>query len=479
MPFCSSLCKMLLTSFDVHLKPLWRGISFYTITHLYNNVNTNNYKHESYTNNMKTKLLIFGITGDLSKRKLLPALDKIIRTGDFDDLDIIGVSRGDVDATRLLDTAVGSGSVIKNLSVFTMDVAKREDYKRLLSFIDLKSTEQLLIYLSVPPMAATQIVDSAGRAGMNTPNVKLLFEKPFGVDLYSAQEVISKTANYYDESQIYRIDHYLAKEMAQNIVAFRGGNALFNHMWDSRSIEKIELRATENIGIEGRAGFYEQTGALRDVLQGHLMQILALILMDIPDEFDWNTLPELRLAALGAVASANPANTIRAQYDTYQQEVKNIGSLVETFVSVGLMSRSYRWKNVPITLITGKALNRKTTEVRVYFRKNHESQSNCLTFHIQPNEGVEIELYTKKPGYDREFESQKLAFSYSDDAKLPEAYEQVIVDAIRSQKSLFTSSDEVLQSWRILQPILDNWAMDSEPIRKYLKGSNVEEVVNK
>jgi len=420
-----------------------------------------------YTKDMKTKLLIFGITGDLAKRKLLPALGQIIQTGEFNDLEIIGVSRQNVS----VDSLVGGGELAKRTSVFTMNLAAAADYERLRDYVALLPNEQLLAYFSVPPSAATQIVDFMGEAGINTPNVKLLFEKPFGIDYISAQEVIARTARYYNEEQIYRIDHYLAKEMAQNIVAFRGGNALLSTVWNRDSIDKIEIIASEKIGIEGRANFYEQTGALRDVVQGHLMQLLALTLMDIPDNLDWNELPILRLRALQALEPVDPGQAIRAQYSTYQAEVENPGSLTETFVYLRLQSNAPQWQDVPITLVTGKALSAKTTEIRLHFRRKHEAQSNVLTLHIQPNEGVEIELFTKKPGYDRQFVPQKLAFSYPEDTVLPDAYEQVLVDAIRSQKSLFTSSEEVLASWKILQPVQDAWTMDSAPLSRYEKGS--------
>lgn len=432
--------------------------------------------NKGYTKVMKTKLLIFGITGDLSTRKLLPALGAIKKTGDFDQVEVIGVSRSEVKGEDILSSALGDVSGLTSLTVFTMNVAEAEDYKKLWDYLSLEPDEQLLVYLSVPPTAASQIVDFMGQTGLCTDNVKILFEKPFGVDLISARQVIEQASKYYQESQIYRIDHYLAKEMAQNIVAFRGGNALFAHIWNNASIEKIELRATETIGIEGRAGFYEQTGALRDVLQGHLMQLLALTIMDIPSDLNWSELPQRRYEALRLIRPADPQAAERAQYDTYETEVDNAGTLTETFVSVTLFSDDPNWKGVPLVLTTGKALNEKTTEVKIHFRKGHEAQSNCLTLHIQPNEGVEIELFTKKPGYDRDFEAQKLAFSYPDDTVLPDAYEQVLVDAIRSHKSLFTSSSEVLESWRILQPLLDAWSMDMTPLPKYTKGAKAEDI---
>jgi glucose-6-phosphate 1-dehydrogenase len=426
---------------------------------------------------MKTKLLIFGITGDLSTRKLLPALKEIISTGDFDDLSIIGVSRREVNIPELLEVSLGDASLADRVSIFSMDLANAEDYHRLKASIALADDEQLIVYLSVPPQASTSIVDFMGQAGITTPNVKILFEKPFGVDLASAQEVIAKTAHYYSEDQLYRIDHFLAKEMAQNIIAFRGGNALFGHIWDNDSIEKIEVIASEKIGIEGRAQFYDPTGALRDIVQGHLMQLLALTLMDVPAEFDWATVPQLRLAALQALEIADPNLALRAQYEGYKMEAENPTSTTETFVALQLTSSAPQWRGVPIHLITGKALSEKTTEVRIHFRKFHEGQSNCLIFRIQPNEGVEIDLFTKKPGYDREFEVQKLQFTYPEHTRLPDAYEQVIVDAIHSRKSLFTSSNEVLRSWEVLRPVQAAWAADQTPLKFYAVGSAFTDVI--
>jgi glucose-6-phosphate 1-dehydrogenase len=431
-----------------------------------------------YIKGMTTKLLIFGITGDLSTRKLLPALNKIVHAEGIEAIEIIGVSRRDVNTHELLQGSLGDNELEKNVRIFTMDLALASEYDRLREAVDLRDDEQLLVYLSVPPQSAAQIVDFLGEAGMNTPNVKLLFEKPFGIDLQSAQEVIARTARYYQEEQIYRIDHYLAKEMAQNIVALRGGNALFNHVWNGAAIESMELVALEEITIEGRAQFYEQAGALRDVLQGHLMQLLALVLMDIPTQFDWDKLPSSRLAALEKLLPATAEKAVRAQYDGYRNEANNSGSMVETFVSLTLASTDERWKDVPFTLTTGKALNKKSTEVRINFRKFHDAQSNCLVLRIQPNEGVEIELFTKKPGYEREFETRKLAFNYPEDTLLPDAYEQVLVDAIRSRKSLFTSSDEVLASWRVLQPLQAAWEMDDSSLKSYTVGASVDDILS-
>ncbi len=420
---------------------------------------------------MRTKLLIFGITGDLSTRKLLPALAAIVGTGEFDDLSIIGVSRREVDVVELLQRSLGDTSLAGRINIVTMNLAAAEEYTRLNQAVALQDNEQLVAYLSVPPMAATQIVDFMGMAGINTPNVKILFEKPFGIDLASAQEVIARTARYYHEDQLYRIDHYLAKEMAQNLVVFRGRNALLANIWNNNFIQSIEVVASETIGIEGRGQFYEQTGALRDVVQGHLMQLLALTLMDIPHDFDWSELPQLRLKALEQLRPADPARAFRAQYAGYQDEVENPGSLTETFVSLELTSNQPRWLDVPIRLVAGKALPEKTTEVRIHLKKLHEAQSNTIIFRIQPNEGIDMEFFTKRPGYDRTFETRHLALTFPEDTTFPDAYEQVLVDAIRGEKNLFTSSEEVLRSWDLLAPLQQAWNMDDSPVRQYDQGT--------
>lgn len=422
---------------------------------------------------MKTKLVIFGITGDLARRKLLPALKKIIASGSGGNIEIIGVSRGAVDVKGLV------GPELRLITrMVTMDLAKKDDYRTLKQAIEPGKDEQTLIYLSVPPGAATRIADNLGEAGINGDRVRLLFEKPFGLDLESARDMVERITQHFSESQIYRIDHYLAKEMAQNIVAFRANNAIFRQLWSNHAIERIEIHALEAIGIVGRAQFYEQTGALRDVLQGHLMQLLALVLMDVPSRLDWSLIPDLRLQALRRIQSADPMKSLRAQYREYRQEVGVPASQVETFVRVELESDASNWESVPLVLTTGKALDRKETGITIYFKRGHAEQSNSLRFNIQPDEGIEINLFTKKPGYERVLEAQELSYRYPEDADLPEAYEQVLVDAMTSRKTIFTSSEEIIESWRILQPILNAWNFDEVDILHYDQGSSVDNVVD-
>lgn len=420
---------------------------------------------------MKTKLVVFGITGDLARRKLLPAMRKIVESKALDHIELIGVSRHEIDIAKIVGEALAPLS-----KSYLLDVTNPDDYVEFKKYLDLKKDEQLVVYLSVPPLAATQIADGLGKAKLNGRNIKILFEKPFGVDYQSAKDMVKRTSRYFDEDQIYRIDHYLAKEMAQNIVAFRSGNAMLRHIWSRQSIECIEILALEKLGVKGRAHFYEQVGALRDLVQGHLIQLLALILMDTPSKLDWSQLPTLRHQSLARLLPADPKRTVRAQYASYRDEVDNPISNVETFVSTELYSNSSTWEDVPMRLITGKSLDRKVTEINIYFRASNVEQSNCLSFKIQPDEGVEIDLYTKKPGYDREFEMQKLVFKYPEETVLPNAYEQVIVDAVLSRKSLFTGSDEILESWRVLQPLLDAWAEDDSSIQTYTNGVSYKDI---
>lgn len=424
---------------------------------------------------MKTTLVIFGITGDLSKRKLLPALTNIIESEQVDDLSIVGVSRRSVEQFEVLGEH--HGMLSGTTALFQMDLDNSDDYVRLRDYIAADEAQQVLFYLSVPPESANGIIENLGIAGLNGPRNKLLLEKPFGRDLASAKAMIKHTADYFRESQIYRIDHYLAKEMAQNIITFRARNAIFSYLWNSEYIERIEVVALESLTIEGRAAFYEQTGALRDLVQGHLLQLLALTIAPLPDDLDWDSLPARRQAALDALVPADPENAIRAQYSGYKEEVGNSASNVETFVSVELRSTDPLWQGIPLALTTGKALSRKKTEVRIHFKKHHESQSNYLLFKIQPDEGISLDLVTKKPGYDREVEHQKLSYMYPTDERMPDAYEQVLVDAISSHKSLFATSGEVLRAWEIVAPLQQAWQSDPE-IKSYPIGSDARSVLN-
>lgn len=441
--------------------------------------------------NAHTLIVIFGITGDLASRKLLPALASIAKAGRFEDISVLGVSRRNMSIQKVfsdsLDNETHTDSTRKLVlatQMIQMDIGDSKQYTKITEYITKKATElngaelQVLYYLSVPPSATLPIIELLGRNKLNGKNTKLLLEKPFGFDLLSSEEAIQKTAEYFSEEQVYRIDHYLAKEMAQNIIVFRATNAIFNNLWDKDCIEAIDIIASEKIGIEGRAHFYEQTGALRDIVQSHLLQLLALTLMETPNTLDWQVMPKLRALALSQIEPADPAISLRGQYTGYRDEVGNPNSMTETFVALTVFSKDPVWENVPMRLITGKALSEKTTEIRVHFKKKQTFAANTLCLRIQPNEGVEIDLWTKRPGYDREFQKMELTFDYKEQAgTLPDAYEQVIIDAIASNKSLFASSEEVLGAWKILAPLQKEWAMGQNELQHYQPGASFAAVI--
>ncbi len=446
-----------------------------------------------------TIIVIIGITGDLAKRKLIPALVTLASHKALpNNFQVIGISRQSISASELMTNLssrqISSASARKwlklHVTMFQMDLSQLKEYIRLSEY--LRTTKkamagkvQVLFYLAVPPQVSQPIVKNLGRAKLASErSTKLLLEKPFGTDLASAQEFIRYLNDYFDESQIYRIDHYLAKEMAQNLIVFRNENSLFKRTWNNNFIEKIELTLLESIGIESRANFYEQTGALRDVIQGHLMQLAALTLMDLPPRGQWQLVPVCRLKALEQLTlhapGQNPYEVVRGQYDGYRQEVANKQTNTETFVSLKLHSTDPNWLGVPIILTTGKSLSDSKSEITINYRKTHEDEADRLSLRIQPNEGIEVQLWSKRPGYDRELEKVDLAFSYKEhERELADAYERVLLDAIQSDHSLFTSSEEVEVSWRILQPLQTAWELSNgNDLCFYKPGSKPSDITN-
>lgn len=434
-----------------------------------------------------TILVIFGITGDLSRRYLLPALGEICEATQLGkDFRVLGISRRRVSLDEVFSHRQANLKPFS--SILTMDLARAADYQKLKSQLtklsqDFASKPQIIFYLSVPAAAVETIIGRLGTSGLNRPHMKLLLEKPFGYDYASAKKLVEQTAKCFSEDQVYRIDHYLAKEMAQNITVFLGSNALFRDVWNNKFIADIEIIVSEKIGIEGRVGFYESTGALRDVVQSHLLQLAALVLMEpCSDIFDFEEIPRRRLAALKALKAPPKdklaSEVLRAQYAGYAAEVKNPGSRVETFVALSLYSSDPAWRAVPLHLTTGKKLDQKLTEIRVNFKKTSSTAANALVFRIQPNEGIELDLWVKEPGYDRKLQKLKWSFNYDQHfGRLPDAYEMVIVDAMRGNHSLFASAAEVLASWQVLAPILEHWDVDSSKLKTYRVGSTTGQVL--
>jgi glucose-6-phosphate 1-dehydrogenase len=305
-----------------------------------------------------------------------------------------------------------------------------------------------------------------------------LVEKPFGYDLVSAKDLISETAKVFGEEQVFRIDHFLAKETVQNILTFRFQNPIFEALWNHRYISSIDIAAAEKIGIEGRVRFYEPLGAIRDIIQSHLLQILAIVTLDQPAVLDSEHIHAAKQALLDHVQPVPPdqvrSRTVRAQYEGYRKEVDNPDSVTETYAGITVFVDSERWKDVPVSLWTGKALAEKKYEITINFQSGEGGEGNRLRFRLQPNEGIELDLLTKKPGFNDELQAVAMDFSYHQNFENPEhpnAYERVLVDAVRGDHTLFATSEEVLASWRIVQPVLDQWAKSADDLFFYEPGS--------
>jgi len=447
-------------------------------------------------------LVIFGITGDLAQRKLLPALYHLQLAGDLPGkLKIVGISRRDVPVhdvyARLkefsgesdFNTTVAA-QLAEHTEMIQMDLVNKQAYADLLE--QLKAIETRLgddavrlYYLSIPPQVFRPIIHLLGETGHNAPlpgfndTPRLLVEKPFGYDEASARELIHIVDEHFGESQIYRIDHYVAKETVQNILTFRFNNPLFEAVWNREHINNIRVIAHEQIDIEGRAAFYEQTGALRDLIQSHLLQMLAITTMDKPAKFDSDAIHAEKLKLLQAITPIAPdrvaSQTLRGQYEGYRQEVGNPDSYTETFARIGLAIDNDRWRGVPITLETGKALAQKTTEISVCFDGPGQasSEDNQLVFRLQPREGITLFLQAKQPGIANVTDTAEMTFDYatSFSVRPAEAYERVIVDAIRGDQTLFASADEVMASWHVIEHVIKEWAKGPDGLRSYQAGS--------
>lgn len=449
-----------------------------------------------------TIFVIFGITGNLARKKLLPALYHLMK----DELlhehtEIIGISRHNLstddvlkevelcvlEADRNCDPKV-IARFKKRLQLVRLDAVKPTDYDTLLTTLnDIEARHGMcmnrLFYLSIPPQVYEPVIANLGDRHLNegcphhTGQSRLLVEKPFGYDLTSARELIKNTARHFTEQQVFRIDHYLAKETAQNILVFREQNPIFSRDWDNRHINAIDLVFSEQIGVEGRKDFYDNVGALRDVVQNHLMQLLALVTTELPGTM---TSAAVHTAKQKLLASIRPVNMqhdriTRGQYEGYQQEVENPGSMTETYVHLPLHIANARWQGVDVTMTAGKALETKETSITITFGSTAGKQTNRLRFRIQPNEGISVELTAKRPGFEHQTQEVLMDFSYSGaygDPEHPDAYERVLIDAVRGDHTLFATSEEVLESWRIVQPVLDAWAMSDHAPSLYKQGSN-------
>lgn len=456
--------------------------------------------------NTPTILVILGATGDLSRKKLFPALFGLYFKGFMPKhFQILGLSRKDFSDAEFRAIAEKEIALKKNgrlsgklknflrrLIYLKADFGDASSYENLASRLikeDLKTKTRAnkIFYLATHPRLYKEILRNLAYAGLSVRYgaenlVRVLLEKPFGRDLKTARELDRLLGLLFKEEQIFRIDHYLAKEALQNILAFRFSNEIFEPVWNSSHIEKIEVRLYEKSGVGERGNFYDDIGALRDTGQNHILQMLALAVMEHPGAMTADKIRKSRadvFKSLKTVSLKNIKKLVkRGQYAGYLSE-KNVrpGSKTETYFKIQAEIKNKRWKGTSFSLESGKKMPENKAEISVYFRKSaclcppdkERHHQNILTFRIHPDEGIKIIFWAKKPGFDMELVSRELFFSYKDKGgnseEIPDAYQRVLLDALRGDQMLFAGTEEVEASWKFISSILKNW--DIVKLEKY------------
>ncbi len=469
-------------------------------------------------------LVVFGASGDLAARKLLPALAHLaVRRELPGAFGVVGVARTEWDdvgfrrfaghvvahyAPELAAHAAVWEDLVAGFRYVAGEYDCDETFARLASVMRDLACERgiggsALHYLAIPPAAFTTVVDGLGRHGLHRPAepdgfVRVVIEKPYGSDLATARELDARVHAVFEEPQVYRIDHYLGKETVQNLLALRFANALFEPMWNGRYVASVQVTVAEPDGVGHRSAFYEQTGALRDIVQNHVMQVLALTLMEPPATMEPDSIRDEKVKLLRAVQTLAvddvPHEVVRAQYGPGRVEGHPVpgyrsepgvspDSTTETFVALRLRVGNWRWEGVPIYVRTGKRLPRRVTEVAVEFKpaphlpfSPHQSRGlgpNVLVLHIQPDEGISLRFGAKVPGRGFEVRSVSMDFLYDTGfAERPaDAYERLLLDALTGDPTLFLRTDEVMQAWRIVAPIQAAWRAGHADLACYPAGS--------
>jgi glucose-6-phosphate 1-dehydrogenase len=474
-------------------------------------------------------VVIFGGTGDLTRRKLVPALYDLACAGcTTRNFQVLGIGRTKLDddefRKRLHDGAASSKDTrdfseegwqefAQRLHYLIGDANQRDFYPKLKAKIEEMqkngASKNVLFYVSVPASLAPPIVEGLGEAGLARNSegwTRIILEKPFGSDLESAHELNEIVSRVFDEDAVYRIDHYLGKETVQNIMMFRFGNSIFEPVWNRNYVEYVEITAAETLGVEGRAEFYEQTGALRDMVANHLLQCLTLTAMEPPVAFDADTVRTQKVQVLRAIQPMSKDEvakyTVRGQYGPgkidgkpvpgYRQEPGvNPNSLTETYVAVEFHVDNWRWAGVPFYVRAGKRLARPLTEIAVHFKRTPQAlfsrnpsdvHHNVIAMRIQPNEGISLSFGAKQPGQHMRAIRVNMEFAYKDafGTQTPAAYETLLLDAMRGDATLFTRRDEVEAEWRIITPIEEAWRELPPPqFPNYAAGSDGPEDANR
>ena len=469
-------------------------------------------------------LVVFGASGDLTHRKLLIGIYKLFSQDLLSDhFYVLGSGRKAFSDEEFREKAkqsirenAGSSSsesldaLANKLYYMDGDYDDADFYQRLKKrLVRLNQGHHIqgniVFYLAVPPFLYTTIVEHLGSAGLACPEkpctkeqVKLVLEKPFGRDLQSAMELNNRITHYFSESQVYRIDHYLGKETVQNILMLRFANAIFEPVWNRNFIDNIQITIAETVGVEHRAGYYDTSGALRDMFQNHMLQMLTLVAMEPPISFEADRIRDEKVRLLRSIrpfdlnrldeclvrGQYGPGSVGGTQVKGYLEEAGvNPHSKTETFVATKLLIDNWRWQGVPFYLRTGKKLAAKNTEIAITFKKVpyslfssvglDELPANILVFRIQPEEGISLSFQAKRPGSKLCMSTLKMDFSYENlfSVSLPDPYKRLLLDCMVGDQTLFTRADDIEISWQLLTPILQAWAQDESPPCQYTAGS--------
>jgi glucose-6-phosphate 1-dehydrogenase len=459
-------------------------------------------------------LVVFGATGDLTMRKLMPAL--FYRDCDAQmpaDSRIIAVSRSDMNTVDYLarieeacrehvkegdfDPAVFA-RFAQRVTYVGMDATQGEGWEPLAKALEGGKGRPRLFYLATSPDLFGPICRAAKAAGVVTPQTRVVLEKPIGYDLASANRINDEVGSVFHENQIYRIDHYLGKESVQNLLALRFANSLFEPLWNNAHIDHVQITVAESIGVEGRGPYYDRSGALRDMVQNHIIQLMCIVAMEPPVTLDAQAVRDEKLKVLYALkpiqGSEVLTKTVRGQYrggavggtvvPGYQEELgSNQPSRTETFCVVKAEIENWRWAGVPFYLRTGKRMPVRVSEIIMQFREVPHSIfpknvgtifPNRLVARLQPDEGIALTLMSKDPGPGGlRLREAPLNISYAEAFKVryPDAYERLLMDVVRGNATLFMRRDEVEAAWRWVEPILEAWAQSDEPPKPYIGGS--------
>src|SRR5437667_2488753 len=468
-------------------------------------------------------LVIFGASGDLTKRKLIPGLYNLSCAGCMNpEFEVLGIGRTPMSSEEFRKKTGEAAAKSKDTRDFSesgwTDFETRLNYMvgdindpkfypqlrvRLEEMEKNGSSPNHLFYVSTPASVAGPIIEGLGAVGLNRRDdgwTRIVLEKPFGRDLESAQTLNDVVHGVFDEKTVYRIDHYLGKETVQNILVFRFGNSLFEPVWNRNYIDYVEITAAETVGVENRASFYEETGALRDMVANHLLQLLALTAMEPPVAFDADSVREQKVQVLRSIRPMTvdevAKRTVRGQYGSgevdgqhvpgYRQEPDVAGnSATETYAVVEFYVDNWRWAGVPFYIRAGKRLSRRVSEIRVHLKRTPQALfastpydqlgPNVITLRIQPDDGISIAFDAKRPGSQMRTLTVDANFSYEAvfGSKGPPAYETLLLDSMRGDATLFTRRDEVEAEWGIITPIEEAWAQLPAPyFPNYAAGSD-------